>query len=102
MFSKVLALALAAAVAVQAGGEPGYPEHSGYHTPEHTTTRHYPEHTTHPGHHNVTTVTEVVDKYVTYCPEPTHLTFNNKTYTVTEACTYTITDCPCTVTRVVS
>ncbi|PBP21196.1 hypothetical protein BUE80_DR007764 [Diplocarpon rosae] len=43
--------------------------------------------------------TEVVTKYTTYCPEPT--TFvgpNSKTYTVTEATTVTIEDCPCTVT----
>jgi hypothetical protein len=25
---------------------------------------------------------------------------NNKTYTVTEACTLTITDCPCTIVQV--
>ncbi|PBP25132.1 hypothetical protein BUE80_DR004051 [Diplocarpon rosae] len=43
--------------------------------------------------------TEVVTKYTTYCPEPT--TFvgpNSKTYTVTQATTLTIEDCPCTVT----
>lgn len=51
-------------------------------------------------HHNATTITEVVDVWTTFCPEPTHLTMNNKTYTVTEACTFTITDCPCTVTHV--
>lgn len=50
----------------------------------------------------MTTITEVVDVYTTYCPGPTHLTMNNKTYTVTEACTFTITDCPCTVTKAVS
>ncbi|OAQ98942.1 hypothetical protein LLEC1_04805, partial [Akanthomyces lecanii] len=72
MFSKVVALALAGAVAVQAG---------------------------HHSNGTMTTITEVVDVYTTYCPEPTHLTMNNKTYTVTEACTFTITDCPCTVTK---
>ncbi|KAM5380353.1 hypothetical protein ACJZ2D_003455 [Fusarium nematophilum] len=40
--------------------------------------------------------TEVVTAITTYCPEPTTLTYNNKTYTVTEPTTYTITDCPCT------
>ncbi|RSL38540.1 Cell wall protein SED1 [Fusarium floridanum] len=43
--------------------------------------------------------TEVVTKLTTYCPEPTTLTFNNKTYTVTEPTTLTVTDCPCTVTK---
>lgn len=75
MFSKVIALTLAGAVAVQAG---------------------------HLGNGTVSTITEVVDVYTTYCPEPTHLTMNNKTYTVTEACTFTITDCPCTITKPVS
>ncbi|KAM3499351.1 hypothetical protein MY10362_007387 [Beauveria mimosiformis] len=74
MFSKALALTLAAGAAVQA---------------------HH--------HHNGTwtTVEEVVDIYSTWCPEPTHLTMNHKTYTVTEACTYTITDCPCTITKTI-
>ncbi|GAB0136964.1 hypothetical protein EsDP_00005248 [Epichloe bromicola] len=48
---------------------------------------------------NVTVTTEVVDKYVTYCPGPTHITHGSKVYTVTEATTLTITDCPCTVTK---
>lgn len=43
--------------------------------------------------------TEVVTKLTTYCPEPTTLTFNNKTYTVTEPTTLTVTNCPCTVTK---
>merc|ERR1712000_444034 len=43
--------------------------------------------------------TEVVTKLTTYCPEPPTLTFNNKTYTVTEPTTLTVTDCPCTVTK---
>ncbi|OAA42500.1 hypothetical protein BBO_05163 [Beauveria brongniartii RCEF 3172] len=73
MFSKALALTLAAGAAVQAH------QHNG----------------------TWTTVTEVVDVYTTYCPEPTHLTMNHKIYTVTEACTYTITDCPCTVTKTI-
>jgi len=45
------------------------------------------------------TTTEVVTKLTTYCPEPTTLTFNNRTYTVTEPTTLTVTDCPCTVTK---
>lgn len=49
------------------------------------------------GFSNDTTVTEVVTAYTTYCPEPTTFTTNGKTYTVTEATTLTITDCPCTI-----
>lgn len=47
----------------------------------------------------VITITEhsVVTEFTTYCPESTTLTFNNKTYTVTEPTTLTITDCPCTL-----
>ena len=41
--------------------------------------------------------TTVVSVLVTYCPAPTTLTVNSKTYTVTAATTLTITDCPCTV-----
>lgn len=48
---------------------------------------------------NVTYVTEVVQEYTTYCPEPTTLTHGDKTYTITEATTLTITDCPCTITK---
>jgi hypothetical protein len=51
------------------------------------------------GAHNGTVVTEVVDVYVTYCPEPTEITHGDKTYTVTAPTTLTITDCPCTITR---
>ena len=36
----------------------------------------------------------------TYCPYPTEVVHNSKTYTVTEATTLTITDCPCTITKV--
>lgn len=36
----------------------------------------------------------------TYCPEATVLTHNGAQYTVTAETTLTITDCPCTVTRV--
>ncbi|GAO13636.1 uncharacterized protein UV8b_01744 [Ustilaginoidea virens] len=41
--------------------------------------------------------TEVVTALTTYCPEAGVVTVGNKTYTVTEATTLTITDCPCTV-----
>ncbi|KAF2147273.1 uncharacterized protein K452DRAFT_217516 [Aplosporella prunicola CBS 121167] len=44
-------------------------------------------------------VTEVLTAYTTYCPEPTEIAHNGKTYTVTEASTLTITDCPCTVSK---
>ncbi|KAH7150124.1 hypothetical protein B0J13DRAFT_523200 [Dactylonectria estremocensis] len=43
------------------------------------------------------TITKVYTAYTTYCPGPTSFEFNGHTYTATEACTLTITDCPCTV-----
>ncbi|KAJ2993299.1 hypothetical protein NUW58_g1882 [Xylaria curta] len=46
---------------------------------------------------NVTYTTKVVTSYETYCPGPTQITYGTNTYTVTEATTLTITDCPCTV-----
>ncbi|KKO99293.1 hypothetical protein THAR02_08609 [Trichoderma harzianum] len=46
------------------------------------------------------TTTKIVSQYTTYCPEPTEVTVNKKTYTVTKATTLTITDCPCTVVEV--
>ncbi|EPE05702.1 hypothetical protein F503_08233 [Ophiostoma piceae UAMH 11346] len=46
---------------------------------------------------NGTTTTIVVTDFTTYCPEPTTFVFKNKTITVTEATTLTITDCPCTL-----
>ncbi|KAL2062585.1 hypothetical protein VTL71DRAFT_5657 [Oculimacula yallundae] len=45
------------------------------------------------------TTTEVVKSYTTYCPVPTTIVQNSKTYTVTKATTLTITDCPCTATK---
>ncbi|KAI8669331.1 hypothetical protein NCS57_00747900 [Fusarium keratoplasticum] len=48
---------------------------------------------------NVTYTTEVVTAYTTYCPGPTEITHGGKTYTITEATTLTITDCPCTITK---
>ena len=48
----------------------------------------------------VVTTTRVVAEYTTYCPEPTTFEFNNKKYTVTEATTLTIVDCPCTIVEV--
>ena len=51
---------------------------------------------------NVTYTTEVVTALTTYCPASTTLTHNGKTYTITEATTLTITDCPCTVTKPVT
>ncbi|MCJ1383728.1 hypothetical protein MMC17_006842 [Xylographa soralifera] len=50
---------------------------------------------------NGTTVytTEVVTAYTTYCPAATSIVHGNQTYTVTEATTLTITNCPCTVTK---
>ena len=45
------------------------------------------------------TTTEVVTSYTTFCPSPTEIVEGGKTYTVTEATTLTITDCPCTLTH---
>lgn len=50
-------------------------------------------------HQNVTYTTEVVTELTTFCPGPTEISHNGKTYTITEATTLTITDCPCTVTK---
>ncbi|KAI2473271.1 hypothetical protein F4781DRAFT_427684 [Annulohypoxylon bovei var. microspora] len=43
--------------------------------------------------------TEIVTSYETYCPGPTQITYGTNTYTVTEATTLTITDCPCTISK---
>jgi hypothetical protein len=51
---------------------------------------------------NVTYTTEVVTAVTTYCPAATEITHGGQTYTVTEATTLTITNCPCTVTRPVT
>jgi hypothetical protein len=48
---------------------------------------------------NVTYTTEVVTAYETYCPAPTTITYGQSTYTVSEATTLTITDCPCTISK---
>ncbi|KID78034.1 Acid phosphatase [Metarhizium brunneum] len=47
----------------------------------------------------ITTVTEVVNSYTTYCPGSTTFTQGPRTYVVSEATTLTITDCPCTLTH---
>jgi hypothetical protein len=46
-------------------------------------------------------VTEVVTAFTTFCPYATSFTHAGSTYTVSEATTLTITNCPggCTVTR---
>lgn len=48
--------------------------------------------------------TEVVTAFTTYCPKATEITHGGVTYSVTEATTLTITDCPdgCTITAPVS
>jgi len=51
---------------------------------------------------NVTYTTEVVTAVTTYCPEATELTYGGTTYTITEATTLTISDCPCTIKRPVT
>jgi len=48
---------------------------------------------------DVAYTTEVVTEFTTFCPSPTTLTHGDKTYTVTEATTLTITDCPCTISK---
>ncbi|KAK3360274.1 hypothetical protein B0T25DRAFT_515613 [Lasiosphaeria hispida] len=48
---------------------------------------------------NVTYTTEVVTAVTTFCPEATEITYGGTTYTITEATTLTISDCPCTVTK---
>jgi len=48
---------------------------------------------------NVTYTTEIVTSYETYCPGPTTISYGTNTYTITEATTFTITDCPCTVSK---
>lgn len=56
-----------------------------------------------PGNGNgVTVTTEVVTAYTTWCPGATEITHGSHTYTVTEATTLTITDCPCTLTHTIS
>ncbi|KAK9388189.1 acid phosphatase [Lipomyces mesembrius] len=54
------------------------------------------------GTNRVTYITETVTDYTTYCPYATVFTQGSKTYTVTEATTLTITDCPCTLTHTVT
>ena len=44
--------------------------------------------------------TTIVTALTTYCPEAMEVTHGGNTYTVTEATTLTITDCPCTLTQV--
>ncbi|AEO62317.1 uncharacterized protein THITE_2169147 [Thermothielavioides terrestris NRRL 8126] len=57
-------------------------------------------------HRNQTVVytTEVVTAFTTFCPAATSFTYGSQTYTVTEATTLTITDCPngCTIKRPVT
>jgi hypothetical protein len=51
---------------------------------------------------NVTYTTEVVTAVTTFCPAATEITYGGTTYTVTEATTLTISNCPCTVTKPVT
>ncbi|KAF2478043.1 uncharacterized protein BDR25DRAFT_308871 [Lindgomyces ingoldianus] len=46
--------------------------------------------------------TEIVSEYTTYCPGPTTIAHGTKTYTITEATTFTVTDCPCTISKPVA
>ncbi|EXF73797.1 hypothetical protein CFIO01_05728 [Colletotrichum fioriniae PJ7] len=45
------------------------------------------------------TYTQVVTAITTYCPEPTIIYHGKFTYTIKEPTTFTITDCPCTITH---
>ncbi|KAK3301361.1 uncharacterized protein B0H64DRAFT_36626 [Chaetomium fimeti] len=45
----------------------------------------------------VSYTTEVVTAVTTFCPGPTEVTYGQSTYTITEATTLTISDCPCTI-----
>ncbi|KAF7900580.1 uncharacterized protein EAF01_007882 [Botrytis porri] len=49
--------------------------------------------------HGIVYTTEIVTALTTYCPEATKFEQNGIMYTVTDASTLTITDCPCTQTR---
>ncbi|KAL2211080.1 hypothetical protein CC79DRAFT_563797 [Sarocladium strictum] len=49
----------------------------------------------------VTTVTEVVNSYTTWCPAGAVVTQGSHTYSFSEATMATITDCPCTLTHTV-
>jgi len=51
---------------------------------------------------NVTYTTEIVTALTTWCPASTQVTYGGSTYTVTEATTLTITNCPCTITKPVT
>ncbi|KAL5317873.1 hypothetical protein ACEPPN_014973 [Leptodophora sp. 'Broadleaf-Isolate-01'] len=55
-----------------------------------------------PYDHKSVWTTETVTRFTTYCPEPTTLVYNHKTYTATKDETLTITDCPCTITKPVN
>jgi hypothetical protein len=80
---------------------PEYPTSSMEHPEYPSSTVEHPVETSsayeHPG--DVTYTTEVVTAYTTYCPYPTEVVHGSTTYTVTEATTLTISDCPCTVSK---
>ncbi|POS80670.1 hypothetical protein DHEL01_v200917 [Diaporthe helianthi] len=46
------------------------------------------------------TTTMVVSSFVTYCPKPTVITYNDQCYTAKSPGPITITNCPCTITTV--
>ncbi|RKF76524.1 putative collagen alpha-5 chain [Golovinomyces cichoracearum] len=47
------------------------------------------------------TVTDIVSELTTFCSSSTEFVHNLKTYTITEPTTLTISDCPCTISRIV-
>lgn len=89
-FSTVTASAALAAGAYAHGmeGHSDFKGHGDFHSPSNGT--------------GPVFVTEVLTAFTTYCPEPTSIVHNGQTYTVTEATTLTISDCPCTVSYPVS
>lgn len=79
---------------------PKYPTTSEEHKPEYPTET-YPAKPTYGYEHPPVYTTEYIttSKYETYCPKPTTLTYNTKTYVITTATTLTVTECEhgCTV-----
>lgn len=73
------------------------PVYGGYAPPANETTTSSTSTSTTMSHTMYTT--EVLTALTTYCPSPTAITHGSMTYTITEATTLTITNCPCTVTK---
>ncbi|KAL7627844.1 hypothetical protein AAE478_002039 [Parahypoxylon ruwenzoriense] len=101
MFGKTTTTAifgLAAASGAMAGGYPARPLNNTtnvYGATGHTAPAYYT-------YFNTTiTTTAVVPTLTTVCPYDTTLTYNNVKYTATKGQTITVTNCPCTVAKVI-